>query len=69
MVYNSPMPYRKIVDCRTSKEADTASNNSHGFTWRRGIDVYTVTLECGHKKVYRGQAPSYRAMCKECERP
>jgi hypothetical protein len=61
------MPYRKIVKCVKSKERDSLSITHKTLNWRRGIDIFTLTLECGHKKVYRGSAPDQRALCKKCE--
>lgn len=62
------MPYRKIVACKKTKERDSLSITSRTLAWRRGVDVFVLTLECGHKKVYRGTAPDVRALCKECEK-
>jgi len=62
------MPYRKIVDCKVTKERDSMSVTPKTLNWRRGIDIFTLTLECGHKKVYRGTAPDNRALCKQCQK-
>lgn len=63
------MTYRAIVGRKVEKEPDRTSVRGGAFSWRRGIDIITVTLECGHQKVYRGEAPKEKARCAECARP
>lgn len=57
---------RKIVG-RTRYQEEHASQNGRTFRWW-AISIHTVTLECGHKKTYRGDScPAKSADCKECD--
>jgi hypothetical protein len=61
--------YRSIVGRKTQREPNRTSVRGRLFTWRAGTDVTTVTLSCGHTKVYRGfkdSAPKEKALCHEC---
>lgn len=66
------MPYQEIVSRKTTTEPDKstpAHSRSRTWSWRRGTDVTTVTLSCGHTKAYRGDVhsvPKTKALCKEC---
>lgn len=66
--------YQEIVSRTTRQEPDKATpahSKSRTFSWRAGTKVTTVTLACGHSKVYRGfdEGPKFKALCKECEGP
>lgn len=56
---------RKIVEIKKSREEHATLTKS---TYRRwSIEVHTVHLECGHKKVYRGDScPVSFVNCKPC---
>lgn len=64
------MPYQEIVSRKTEREPDRstpAHSRSRIWSWRAGTEVTTVTLACGHTKVYRGMfVPKTKAWCKEC---
>lgn len=63
------MAYQMIIGRKVEQEPNKTSVRGRTFSWRRGVDIITVTLECGHQKVYRGNAPKRKAQCEECERP
>lgn len=57
--------WRRIVASSRAKE-EHVSLTTRTFNYR-AVFVTTITLECGHKRVYRGDsAPSSRALCREC---
>ena len=57
---------QKIV--KTSSKWEQHFGKSKTFTWWQ-TKVTTLTLECGHQKVYRGDStPKSTAICKECSK-
>ena len=64
------MSFQPIVSRKTEREADhvtPAHSRSRIWCWRAGTKVTTVTLACGHTKVYRGDSvPKDKALCKQC---
>lgn len=62
--------FREIV-ARSRSQAPNRQTPAHSrsrtWSWRRGVDIWTLTLSCGHTKVYRGDyTPKNMALCKEC---
>lgn len=59
--------WRKITG-QVRKLEEKASIRNRYFSWR-AVPVHTLTLECGHMKVVRGDnVPKKRTLCEECER-
>lgn len=57
--------WRKITHRSQIKEEKVSLTRTL-FNYRM-VPVTTVTLECGHQKVYRGgNVPGTKAQCKEC---
>lgn len=59
---------RKIIEVTKHRAADM-SCNYRGVV--KFVDVATLHLECGHRKIIRGRAqpvPKHETMCKECDR-
>jgi hypothetical protein len=58
--------WRKITT-RDRHLEEKSSIRGRMFSWR-AIPVTTLTLECGHTKVVRGDnVPKHKALCKKCE--
>lgn len=58
--------WRKVVQ-KDRKMEEHTSVQGRMFSWR-AIPVTTLYLECGHKKVIRGdKVPQKRTTCQECE--
>lgn len=60
--------WRKIVRCDIRRD-ESVTMTAYTYSWS-STDVHTLTLECGHTKVYRGHAaaPKHKALCKACSR-
>lgn len=62
-------PWRKIVR-RDTRTEERASHSRRTFSWW-ATEVHTLTLECGHTQVRRGDrysVPKKKVICKCCER-
>ena len=60
-------PWRRIVGKKKAKD-ETVKLSTKSFYYHM-VPVTTVTLECGHKKVYRGSCahvPQEKARCSAC---
>jgi hypothetical protein len=59
------MTYRKIIRHIEGKD-EKFSITPTKFNYRM-VEVTTLVLECGHRKVHRGgYVPKFKVLCKEC---
>jgi hypothetical protein len=57
--------YRKILQHLEGKDEKFSMYRGR-FNYRM-VEVTTLVLECGHRKVYRGDGvPTVKVLCKEC---
>lgn len=63
-----PSPLRKITN-RSETWEQHESQRGRNYTWWQ-TRVTTVTLECGHTKVFRGETiPKAKVRCTACGEP